>query len=119
MVNDVFLIALVTKVFLNTSKVDDGRGGVEFRCVVNGEDVEGRSGTSGVSAVSDAVGQLNGAVVIGIGREGITIGGVTIDDAVAAKAPVWVGFENFERVLFSESMWEAFSIIYSFSVNPF
>jgi multiple sugar transport system permease protein len=30
--------------------------------------------------------------------------------AVAAKAPVWIGFENFERVLFSESMWEAFSI---------
>ena len=30
--------------------------------------------------------------------------------AVAARAPVWIGFENFERVLFSESMWEAFSI---------
>ncbi len=30
--------------------------------------------------------------------------------AVAAKAPEWIGFENFERVLFSETMWEAFSI---------
>ncbi|MCA9948182.1 MAG: sugar ABC transporter permease [Anaerolineales bacterium] len=30
--------------------------------------------------------------------------------AVALRAPEWVGFENFERVLFSETMWEAFSI---------
>jgi multiple sugar transport system permease protein len=30
--------------------------------------------------------------------------------AVAFRAPEWIGFENFERVLFSESMWEAFSI---------
>lgn len=30
--------------------------------------------------------------------------------AVAANAPVWIGFENFERVLSSESMWDSFSI---------
>jgi multiple sugar transport system permease protein len=30
--------------------------------------------------------------------------------AMSANAPVWVGFENFERVLFSEKMWGAFSI---------
>jgi multiple sugar transport system permease protein len=30
--------------------------------------------------------------------------------AMSANAPEWVGFENFERVLFSESMWESFSI---------
>jgi multiple sugar transport system permease protein len=30
--------------------------------------------------------------------------------AVAFRAPEWIGFENFERVLFSESMWESFSI---------
>ena len=30
--------------------------------------------------------------------------------AMSANAPVWVGFENFERVLFSEKMWGSFSI---------
>lgn len=30
--------------------------------------------------------------------------------AVAARAPVWIGLQNFQDVLFSESMWEAFSI---------
>lgn len=29
--------------------------------------------------------------------------------AIAAEAPVWVGFDNFNRVLFNESMWQAFS----------
>lgn len=30
--------------------------------------------------------------------------------AIANKAPVWVGMENFNRILSSESMWEAFTI---------
>ena len=30
--------------------------------------------------------------------------------AVVFNAPQWVGFENFERVLFSEALWESFSI---------
>jgi multiple sugar transport system permease protein len=30
--------------------------------------------------------------------------------AMSANAPVWIGLENFNRVLFSESMWESFSI---------
>ena len=30
--------------------------------------------------------------------------------AVVFKAPEWVGLENFNRVLFSEALWESFSI---------
>ncbi|MCL4264366.1 MAG: sugar ABC transporter permease [Anaerolineae bacterium] len=30
--------------------------------------------------------------------------------AIAAQQPVWVGFDNFNRVLFSEDMWQAFTI---------
>lgn len=30
--------------------------------------------------------------------------------AIANKAPIWIGLENFNRILFSESMWEAFTI---------
>lgn len=30
--------------------------------------------------------------------------------AIAAQQPVWVGFDNFNRVLFSEDMWQAFAI---------
>lgn len=30
--------------------------------------------------------------------------------AIANRAPVWVGLDNFNRILFSESMWEAFTI---------
>lgn len=30
--------------------------------------------------------------------------------AVVFKAPEWIGFENFNRVLFSEKLWESFSI---------
>ena len=30
--------------------------------------------------------------------------------AIAGQAPVWVGLENFNRVLFSERMWEGFTI---------
>ena len=81
MVKDVFLIALVTKVFLNTAEVDDSTTGIELRCVVDSENVEGRCCTGGIRAVGDAINQLNGAVVIGIGREGITVGGITINAA--------------------------------------
>ncbi|HUM67781.1 MAG TPA: sugar ABC transporter permease, partial [Chloroflexota bacterium] len=30
--------------------------------------------------------------------------------AIAGRPPVWVGFDNFNRVLFSEDMWRAFTI---------
>lgn len=30
--------------------------------------------------------------------------------AIANQAPVWIGLDNFNRILFSESMWEAFTI---------
>lgn len=30
--------------------------------------------------------------------------------AIANQAPVWIGLENFNRILLSESMWEAFTI---------
>lgn len=30
--------------------------------------------------------------------------------AIANQAPVWVGLDNFNRILFSENMWEAFTI---------
>ena len=56
-------------------------GGIELRCVVDSENVEGRCCTGGINAVGDAINQLNGAVVIGIGREGITVGGITINGA--------------------------------------
>ena len=81
LINNVFLIALVTKVFLNTAKVDLSRSGIEFRCVIHGEDVEGRSCTGGIRAVCDAITQLDGAVVIGIGSEGISVAGITLNTA--------------------------------------
>ena len=118
MVNNVFLIALVTEVFLNTSKVDGGASRVELRCVVNRENVERRCCRSGGGAVCDAVDQLNRAVVIGISSEGITGGGITINAACISgvdgeisdgkRITVAIG-ESIEELLFckasSESSW--------------
>ena len=81
MVVDITFIAGVAKIFLDAAEVDDGSGGVELGGVVNGEDVEGGRCTGGISAIGDAVGQLNGSVVVGVSREGVTAGGVTIDAA--------------------------------------
>ena len=60
LVVDVTFIAGETEVFLDGAEVDDGSGGVELGGVVNGEDVEGGRCTGGISAIGDAVGQLNG-----------------------------------------------------------
>ena len=67
LIDDVFLIALVTKVFLNTAEVDDSTAGIELRCVVDAQDVdENILGCGSRNTVVDFKAQQPGHPVVGI-----------------------------------------------------